>query len=144
MFAKLVGLLAGKFGTYAALAFILVAVGTCATQRVALTSMLKEARRDLSDTAKELTVANADLAQCRLNRDTLQDGIDAANARVQAERQAAEIRAAEGDKRLQAALKLAQGYKNRAARLAKAKPSSPDQCVAAQSLIVETLAEDRP
>jgi hypothetical protein len=104
---------------------------------------LSATERQLDAAGKKLTATTAELTQCKANRLTLQDGIASANAEVERQRQAGEVAAAEGDRKLQEALKLAQTYKNRADKIARAKPSSPDQCVAAQSLIVTTLSEER-
>lgn len=140
---KLLGLISGKVGLYLALGFMAVSMVTCASQVIPLRAELKATGKQLVATRGELTRAQKDLGQCQSNRDTLQAGIEAANANVERERQAAEIAAAEGDRKLQDALRLAQTYKNREQALRKAKPTSPDQCIAAQSLIVQTLGQER-
>lgn len=143
MLEKLLGLVSGRVGLYIALGVMALSMATCASQVIPLRAELRATNNQLKTTRGELDDKTARLAQCETNRTTLQAGIDAANANVERQRQEAEIAAAEGDRKLQAALKLAQTYRNREEALRKAKPTSPDQCIAAQSLIVQTLGQER-
>lgn len=98
---------------------------------------------DLKRVTGERNVAQQELGACKVNRQTLTAGIEAQNAAIGQMQRDAEIARAEGDKRLQDALRTAQTFKARAERLSRAKPSSGDLCASARDLIAETLEAER-
>lgn len=91
---------------------------------------------------KDRDVAVSQLAQCRVNEATLQSGLDRQNEAVKGLERDRDAKAQAVKDARQEAAREAAGFRKTIARLQAAKPAG-DVCVAARSLIVETLGDDR-
>lgn len=135
--ARLIGLLA-------AAGVFLVSAGFLGWALTTTKWDLKRTRADLVSTQSSLAEANTALGVCQSSTANLQQAIDDRNAEIQ--RMAAEANEAEraGLRKLEEARKVATVYRTRAEKLARAQPAdAANVCSSAQSLIVETLSEER-
>ncbi len=113
------------------------------TYKWAVTSgKLHKAEQQIERISDKLANTEASLKSCTATRKNLTDALEVQNAAVlqlQAESDAATKRANDAIRKARAQRAV---YERKIAKLQAARPSG-DVCVAARSLIVETLSEDR-
>lgn len=99
--------------------------------------------RQKIELGKVITAKDKELSSCLTAKADAEDMVEQKKREIDGLEDAAEAREIEVAEERRKAQGQITFFRKRAAELAQAKPSSPDMCAAAQSLIVKTLTEER-
>lgn len=99
-------------------------------------------KRDAKRSAPIIADLDGRLSLCQADVDRLTGALEGQNAMVDALKLEGDERTRRANEAIRAAETRARGYQQRIARLEQVKPTG-DACMAARSLIVQSLKEDR-